>query len=115
MRDAAALASFVTYSQEPFTYSKEPCSQSKGPYVHSKEQRGAAALASLVTMVPLHSKDLYLHSKELYVKADRNSPMSLVSRKITGFDASVYRGLEHDNVAKCTQAQIHDDNVAQSA
>jgi len=115
LRDAAALASLVTYSKEPFTHSKEPCSQSKGPYVHSKEQRGAAALASLVTMVPLHSKDLYLHPKELYVKADRNSPMSLVSRKITGFDASGCRGLEHDNVAKCTQAQIHDDNVAQSA
>jgi len=104
--NAAALASLVTHSKEPDTHYKEP----KEPYLHSMELQGAAALASLVTMAPLHSKDSYSPTKELYVKAD-----------LVGSDLG-HRGCKHADVATYPQAhthdtstQTHDDDIAESA
>ena len=53
LRDAAALASLVMHSKEPYTHSNEPYVHSKESYTHSKEPCA-------------HSKEPYTHSKEPY-------------------------------------------------
>ena len=119
LRDAAALASFVMHSTEPYTHSKEPCLHSDEPFTHSKEPythstETSLALASLVSIVLLdpaaktdmHSKEPCTHFKEPYIPSKEHyaRPKEAYVEADVQVVASGQRGLEHEDATDCNQA-----------
>ena len=119
LRDAAALASLVVHSTEPYTHSKKPYLHSDKPFTHSKEPythstEPSVALASLVSIVLLdpaaktdmHSKEPYTHFKEPYIPSKEHyaRPKEAYVEADVQVVASGQRGFEHGNAANSNQA-----------